>query len=223
MFGKATGTATWRGLRIDRSPDVQIDHAYIRGAQNGIYVHSSKPVIENSVLTGNVVGIYAREYGSSSHPSLRNCLITRNRQDGVVLIASSATIERCTISRNGGWGIRGEYYASPSISGSVISENRSGGIWCWLYTCKVTAHGSIIAKNREYDVSNGSPETWDFSGNWWGAAETQLLKSKGDTVNLRSIHDGRDKDTKGLGEVILSGFLEKEPADVGSSLSLPRR
>lgn len=46
----------------------------IRGAQNGIYVHSSKPVIENSVPTGHVVGIYAGEYGSSSHPSLRNCL-----------------------------------------------------------------------------------------------------------------------------------------------------
>ena len=67
------------------------------------------------------------------------------------------------------------------------------------------------------------PETWVFSGNWQSAADKQLLKSKGDTANLRSIHDGRDKDAKGLGEVILSGFLDKEPAGVGSSLSLRPR
>ena len=104
-------------------------------------------------------------------------------------MASSATIEHCTISRNGGWGIRREYYASPSISASVISENRGGGIWCWLYTCKVTSRGSIVARNENYDVSNGSPETWVFSGNWQSAADKQLLKSKGDTANLRSIHE----------------------------------
>lgn len=224
LFGKATGTAPWQGLRINSSPDVQIDHVNIRGAQNGIYVYSSNPVIENSVLTANIVGIYAGEYGSASHPSLKNCLITQNRQDGVVLIgSSSATIEHCTISRNGGWGIRGEYYASPSISASIISENKSGGIWCRHYTCKVTAHGSSVVRNKDYDVSNGSPETWDFSGNWWGTTNTQLLKSKGDTANLRSIRDGRDKDTSGLGEVLLSAFLEQEPANIGSSLSLAPR
>jgi hypothetical protein len=49
------------------------------------------------------------EYGGGSEPVLKNCLITQNRDDGVVLRASSAAFERCTISRNGGWGIRGEY------------------------------------------------------------------------------------------------------------------
>ena len=50
LSGKASGTATWQGLRINSSPDVQIDHVRIRGAQTGIYVHSSKPVIENSII-----------------------------------------------------------------------------------------------------------------------------------------------------------------------------
>ena len=142
LSGKASGTATWQGLRINSSPDVQIDHVRIRGAQTGIYVHSSKPVIENSIITANIVGIYAGEYGSPSHPSLKNCLITQNREDGVVLKGSSATIEHCTISRNGGWGIRGEYYASPSISASIISENKNGGIWCQIL--HLQGHGARL-------------------------------------------------------------------------------
>jgi hypothetical protein len=177
LSGKATGAGTWQGVRINRSPSTQIDYARITGAKNGICVYSCKPLIENTILTGNIVGLYAGEYGGGSQPTLKNCLITQNREDGVVLMASSAALERCTISRNGGWGIRGEYYASPSISWSIISENKKGGIWCWLYTCKVTAHGSSVARNKDYDVSNGSPETWDFSGNWWGTTETQILKS----------------------------------------------
>ena len=186
-------------------------------------MHSSKPVIENSILTANIVGIYAGEYGSESRPTLKNCLITQNREDGIVLIGSSAMIDHCTISRNGGWGIRGEYYASPSISASVISDNRGGGIWCRFYTCKVEAHGSSFLRNKDYDISNESPEIWDFSGNWWGGSDAQLLKSKGDTANLRSVPDGRDKDTTGRGEVLLLNFLEQEPTDVGSSLSIPPR
>ena len=50
-----------------------------------------------------------------------------------------------------------------------------------------------------------------------GSDDTQVLKSKGDTANLRSIRDGRDKDASGLGEVVLSNFLESEPTNCGSS------
>jgi hypothetical protein len=50
--------------------------------------------------------------------------------------------------------------------------------------------------------------------------DTQILKSKGDTVNLRSIRDGRDKDAVAKREVILSNFLEREPENCGSRLSL---
>ena len=183
-------------------------------------MHASKPSIDNTILANNIVGLFAGEYGSGSEPTLKNCLITQNREDGVVLRSSSAVFEHCTISRNGGWGIRGEYYSSPSISSSIISDNKKGGVWCKLYTCKPTAHNSTFLRNSEYEVFNESPEVWDFSGNWWGANDTQILKRKGDTANLRSIRDGRDKDPTGLGEVILSNFLEAAPANCGSSLSL---
>ena len=44
--------------------------------------------------------------------------------------------------------------------------------------------------------------------------DTPILKSKGDTVNLRSIRDGRDKDAVAKREVILSNFLEREPGEL---------
>jgi hypothetical protein len=81
----------------------------------------------------------------------------------------------------------------------------------------------MFLRNKDYDVFNGSPEIWDFSENWWGVSDTQTLKSKGDTANLRSIRDGRDRDAVGLGEVTLSNFLKAEPANCGSSLSLGPR
>ena len=105
----------------------------------------------------------------------------------------------------------------------MISDNKKGGFWCMLYTCKPTVHDSKFLRNGQYEVFNESPEAWDFSRNWWGTTDTGTLKSKGDTANLRSIRDGRDKDTTGLGEVILSSFLETEPADCGSSLGVAAR
>jgi hypothetical protein len=48
-----------------------------------------------------------------------------------------------------------------------------------------------------------------------GPNHNQTLKSKGDTANLRSIPGCR-----WTGEVVLSGFLEAEPTNCGSSLSL---
>jgi Right handed beta helix region len=223
LTGKATGVGSWQGVRINRSNSTQIGYAPISGAKNGIYMHASKPSIDNTILVNNMVGLYVGEYGGGSEPVLKNCLITQNREDGVVLRVSSAAFERCTISRNGGWGIRGEYYASPSISSSIISDNKKGGIWCKLYTCKPEAHDSIFVRNGEYEVFNESPEIWDFSRKWWAPNDSQTLKSKGDTANLRSIRDGRDRDAVGLGEVVLSGFLEAEPTNCGSSLSLGPR
>ena len=93
-------------------------------------------------------------------------------------MASSASLERCTLLRNGGWGIRGEYYASPSISASVISDNKKGGIWCKLYTCKPEVHDSVFLRNSQYEVFNDSPEMWDFSGNWWGSTEPRYSRAR---------------------------------------------
>ena len=219
LTGKATGGPTWQGLRINKSPSTQIDYARISGAKNGIYVYSSKIVVNDTVLASNIVGLYS---GGDSKSTFTNCLITQNREDGVHLQGPSAVVafNRCTISRNGGWGIRGSYYVSTSIIGSIVSDNKNGGLQFDNYTNKAEAHDSMFLRNKDYDVFNGSPEIWDFSGNWWGTSETQQLKSKGDTANLRSIGDGRDKDAVGKGEVILSNFLEREPEDCGSRLSL---
>jgi hypothetical protein len=66
---------------------------------------------------------------------------------------------------------------------------------------------SCVTANTSY--FNDSPELWNFSGNWWGSNDTQILKSKGDTANLRSIRDGRDKDTTGLGELSFPTSLRR--------------
>jgi parallel beta-helix repeat protein len=218
--GKVTGAASWQGLRINKSPSTTISHIRISGAKNGIYVNGAKPLIENAALFGNTVGIKIGESGSASNPILRNCLITENKEDGIQLFGSKVTIEQCTVHRNGGSGLRGEYYASPQITGSRITENKEGGLWCKLYTCKAEAHNSMILQNGKFDVFNESPEAWDFTGNWWGAQATAQLQKKGDTADLGAIRDGRDRGESGKGEVRLSGFLESEPTGIGSTLKL---
>lgn len=221
MFaGKVTGAASWQGLRINKSPSTTISHIRITGAKNGIYVNGAKPLIESAVLFGNTVGLKIGESGSASDPIVRNCLITENREDGIQLFGSKMTVEQCTIYRNGGWGLRGEYYASPKISDSRITENKEGGLWCKLYTCKAEAHNSVFLQNGKFDVFNESPEAWDFTGNWWGAPATTQLQKKGDTADLGAIRDGRDRGESGKGEVRLSGFLESEPTGIGSTLKL---
>ena len=81
-------------------------------------------------------------------------------------------------------------------------------------------NGSESAPVELTGKASGSPEISDFSRNWWASTDTQTLKSKGDTANLRSIRDGRDKDAVAKREVILSNFLEREPENCGSRLSL---
>lgn len=210
LKGKVMGIGAWQGLKITKSASAVISFARITGAQKGIHITESKPTIENVILTDNIIGLHAGEYGSASHPAIKNCLITANKEDGIVLVGSAATIDHCTILRNGGWGIRGEYYASPEITASRITENKQGGIWCKNYECKVKAHGSMFLQNGKTDVFNDCPEPWDLSENWWGATITQSLQKKGDTAKPKSIR----------GDVRLSNFLTKEPDKCGSSLNL---
>jgi hypothetical protein len=94
LAGKATGAGFWQGVRINRSNSTRIDYARISGAKNGIYMHASKPSIENTILANNVVGLFVGEYGSASEPIVKNSLITQNHEDGVVLRASSAVFEQ---------------------------------------------------------------------------------------------------------------------------------
>lgn len=216
FMSKVPGQASWEGIKIQKSDSSRIQFAIISGAKSGIYVSGCKPEITGCLLQRNTVGIKVGDYGAGGHPTVTNCVIANNNEDGIQLNASSANMSNCTIVQNGGWGIRGEYYASPKIERTIISKNKKGGLYCWLYTCKVEAHGCIIENNKNCNVQNGSPEDWDFSGNWWGKASTQKLIKSGDTANLPGILDGHDKEN--TGKVRLNEFLREPPKECGATL-----
>ena len=69
LTGKATGEGFWQGVRINRSDATRIDYARISGAKNGIYIHASKPSIDNTILVNNIVGLYVGKSGGVSEPS----------------------------------------------------------------------------------------------------------------------------------------------------------
>ncbi len=216
--GRGTGSASWNGININGASSATISNTRITGANVAIGIYASNSLLESVHMHGNTVGIRIGEYGSRGDATVRNCLITQNKENGVYIIGSTGTFENCTIDRNGGWGIRGDYSASAKLSSCRITRNKQGGIWCQLYNCRVEARNSMIIDNGRYDLVNDTPANWDLSGNWWGATATAVLKKKGDTANLAAIKDGRDREQAGVGQVSLASFLDAEPAGIGSTI-----
>ena len=217
--GKGSGRSAWKGIRIEKSDTSVIRFAQIRNAEVGVQARNSKPTIYACVIETNTVGIDAGTYGSGSSPHIEHCIIAANKEHGIVLTGSRAKIVRCSIYRNGGWGIHGSYYASPEIEGSLITENGEGGVWCMLYECSVVAHECAIFNNSKLDMRNHGSKDWDCARNWWGETNTQILSKHGEGANLKRIEDGLDSldATKNAGIVRLTGFLVEKPRVCGAS------
>lgn len=223
--GKASGRSAWKGIKIEKSDTSVIRFAEIRGAEVAVHVHHCKPTIFACMIVRNAVGVKAGAYGSGSTPHIEHCVIAENKEHGIELVGSGAKIVRCEIRRNGGWGIRGFYYASPDIERTIISENGEGGIWCQHYECSVVAHECAIYKNSKCEMRNHGSKDWDCSRNWWGETSTRILRKQGEGANLKCIEDGLDplEETKGSGIVRLTDFLPDRPRVCGASLAEAER
>ncbi len=155
-----------------------------------------------------------------ANATFEDCLVTECSSHGFQDHFSKVTLSHCTISRNKGWGYYCSYYGNPVILNSKIVNNEEGGIHGQIYDPFSEAHGSILFGNGGPDVKVNGTKDWDYSGNWWGQANTRKLTAKGDTANLECILDGLDKE--GLGRVRIHNYLTDEPKDCGSTLELER-
>ena len=167
------------------------------------------PSLVGCVLAGNRIWFHVGDYGSASTAKLENCVISFNEKHGVSIKGSAASFWSCTISRNGGWGIYGEYYASPAIKSSIITGNREGGLFCKHYQCKVSAEGSVLVGNAEVDVRNESSLLWDLRGNYWGPVITAAARKLGSGITLPNV----------VGKAQVDGFLTEMPKSCGATLT----
>jgi hypothetical protein len=218
MRGRVTGIGTWKGIRFDGvEADSVIEDLRLSGASDGITIRGGRPRFIRCVVSRCVKGVNLTDRANAT---FEDCLVTECSSHGFQDHFSKVTLSHCTISRNKGWGYYCSYYGNPVILNSKIVNNEEGGIHGQIYDPFSEAHGSILFGNGGPDVKVNGTKDWDYSGNWWGQANTRKLTAKGDTANLECILDGLDKE--GLGRVRIHNYLTDEPKDCGSTLELER-
>ena len=200
-------TGGWAGIYIDHTDGPQIEYTDVRDATTAVTIVKSRCTLQGCVLAHNHVGLRIGANGSGGYAAVNDGIIAFNESDGIFMYHSTAEIHNCTITYNGGWGIQGNYYASPKIHDSVVTLNK-GGIYCHLYECDVSAKGSILNGNATLDIKNESSMEWDLRNNFWGKALTQVLRTQGPTASLPNI----------VGRVRLDGFLDSMPKPCGASV-----
>jgi len=99
----------------------------IAGGRWGLYCSSSSPTISNCVIISNSDdGVSC----TSASPEVTNCTIVDNYDNGISCRSSSPRIINCTLSHNADYGLYCGLSSSPSISGCTISNNGGKGLYC---------------------------------------------------------------------------------------------
>ena len=187
--GKSDRSSYWKGIKIEESNASYIEHASISNAKTGIEVYGCNASISDCLISKNDIGVTTN---ARAVPVIFNCLIVKNRKDGLLLLdSSSPEIINCTVSENRGWGILGSYDNSPNVSKSIITNNKKGGVFCTGHISRAKANYSIIHSNSKYDIRKSGPESWDFTKNYWGKKLTKKLIAKGPTAGARTIKGER--------------------------------
>lgn len=97
---------SWYGIVFDESYDqlTEIAFADIAGACNGVVVRGCSPIIRNSIIEFNNVGILCKEKGNAR---VYNCVISSNQVAGIRAIASN-----------------------PVFYNNIIVNTKNNGLWC---------------------------------------------------------------------------------------------
>lgn len=123
----------WYGIIAanPRKSEIEIAFCDIVDACYGVHVVAGNPLIRNSVLEYNNVGICI---GGKSQPTILNCIVAHNATTGIVIDK-----------------------ANPSIMNTIISFNRNYGIWSDNIS-EITLEYNCIFGNPAGNLSGCNPE-----------------------------------------------------------------
>jgi hypothetical protein len=197
--GRTDVSGSWKGLCLNKAEEVNISYIKISGADTGVIVQECNSTLSGCVVFNNRVG--CELIGKAI---LNNCLITQNKENGLFIHHGTVEVESCTIIQNN-VGMEVNYGGNAVMTKSIISTNKQAGV--------IHRLGSIAAHQCYFDnktnVINTTSDDSDFTVNWWGETNTQLLRSG---LTIPGIQNS------GSGKVRLSDFLVKSPMEVGANL-----
>ncbi|MBN1361760.1 MAG: right-handed parallel beta-helix repeat-containing protein [Sedimentisphaerales bacterium] len=109
---------------------------------------ASRPTIDRCDITDNGIGLEMWALAVTrviphNYPTLTNCLIARNRAEGI--FGSNPTVENCTIAHNLGMGVSG---VRPTIRNSIVYFNNGHG---------TDVEGKLQLTVTYSDIEGGAP------------------------------------------------------------------
>jgi len=215
LRGRGETSGYWKGLKIQGAAAATINYARFSGAEIGLFFvdpSKHKHTASGCQFSGNIVGIKLQHWVGAM---IENCSITGNRDDGIRIDYCSLAIVSSTIAQNHGWGVLCESYTSLEMTKSALAGNALGGI---KGDGKTKATATQCVFDNRVDVVNTSIEDFDFSRNWWGVANTQLLQAAQTTLPTVKNNPASTKKGATGGMVRLNGFLTKPPEGIGANL-----
>jgi len=135
------------GILLGNSAQVNVADSAIHGNSYGIVVwNTAKSVLKDCTISRNKEdGIVL---GDSAEAMLQSCTISKSGRDGIVLGDNScATLENSTVSENDSYGIAAEMKAQLSIRNSAFSGNHDDNIMLWDYSQAVISASTICRSN----------------------------------------------------------------------------
>jgi nitrous oxidase accessory protein NosD len=202
----------WDGIRLENPGELTVSGIDVRGARVGVHVVSGKQTVRDSIAAHNEIGVKILSPGSSGQRRpikirLRGCVIADNQRDGISVRGHRFGLDHCTITDNGGAGLRMTYYGYPEIKACVFARNEIG-IASGVHSTRVEMSGSAVLLNRAAAIEVKSPEDFDCRGNFWGTKDPRFISA--------TLRDGADN--PGLGHVLFEPFETKPIKDAGSPL-----
>lgn len=115
----------WYGIVFDHSPDnfSEIAFSEISNAYRGVSVKESSPIIRNTILEYNHIGIYCSRYGNAR---VYNCVITRNLVSGIHIREANPQIANNIIVFNDNNGVLCDGKAKIDFKYNCVYGNRDG-------------------------------------------------------------------------------------------------
>lgn len=204
----------WKGILARSAVGMTVECAIVSGAECGLRIEGmDSAVVKSCVFTGNVIGAG----GDCGRVAMSDCLLSKNVKDGYYG-GAYVELDHCTVSDNGGWGVRGTFKFAAGMTASIVRNNREGGYFTGrMGSYSVTPlliSGCIFELNGPVDVKIDNVLSWPCTGNWWGVVTTRELSAKGAGAKCKRIVDARHNAK--LGIVDVSDFLKKPPTDCGA-------
>lgn len=197
--GRTDVSGSWKGLYLHKAEEVNISYIKISGADIGVIAQECNSTLSGCVIFNNRVGCELK-----GKVILNNCLIIQNKENGLFIHHGTVDLESCTITQNN-VGIEVNYGGNAIMTKSIISTNKQAGVIHKLGN--IVAHQCYL--DNKTNVINTTSDDSDFTTNWWGEINTQLLRAG------RTIPGIQDS---GSGKVRLSDFLTKSPIELGANL-----